>query len=347
MTFWILAASLTGLTCLALLAALRSPAGDAADADRAFYDLQIAEIDRQVGLKLIGEAEAVSARTEAARRLLDIAPAPSEATPSHGARKLASMLVLALVPLVALPVYWRTGSPAVPSFALATRPPPVIADGGLSAMLARIEAHLKETPGDGRGHEIVAPIYMRLERHADAAHAYAEAIRLLGSTASRQAGLGEALVYVGKGVMGEEARAAFRAALEQDANEARSLFFLALGADQAGQPAEAVSWLERLDAGLPEGPFRNEVQARLAQLRGGVSALAGVPESQQQAIRTMVEGLASRLASNGGTAEEWARLVKALYVLQERDRAQAILSEARQTFAGDPAALKLVEEAAK
>ncbi len=70
MTFWIAAALLMGLTCLALIMALGRQAVVSGGHDRAFYRQQIAEIDRQAALKLIGEREAEAARTEAARRLL-------------------------------------------------------------------------------------------------------------------------------------------------------------------------------------------------------------------------------------------------------------------------------------
>ncbi len=61
----------------------------------------------------------------------------------------------------------------------------------------------------------------------------------------------------------------------------------------------------------------------------------------------MVEGLAQRLATSGGSAEEWARLIRALTVLKENDRAQTILAEARQRFAAEPEALKRIEEAGR
>jgi cytochrome c-type biogenesis protein CcmH len=60
-----------------------------------------------------------------------------------------------------------------------------------------------------------------------------------------------------------------------------------------------------------------------------------------------VEGLAQRLASSGGSAEEWARLIRALAVLNETDRAKLILGEARQKFAAQPDDLRRIEEAAK
>jgi cytochrome c-type biogenesis protein CcmH len=60
----------------------------------------------------------------------------------------------------------------------------------------------------------------------------------------------------------------------------------------------------------------------------------------------MVEQLAGRLASEGGTAAEWAQLITALGVLGDLDRAKAIYEEAATAFAGREADLALLREAA-
>ena len=64
-------------------------------------------------------------------------------------------------------------------------------------------------------------------------------------------------------------------------------------------------------------------------------------------IRGMVEGLALRLAEDGGPPEDWARLIGALGVLGETARARAIWDEARQAFADSPQALAAIRAAAE
>jgi cytochrome c-type biogenesis protein CcmH len=71
------------------------------------------------------------------------------------------------------------------------------------------------------------------------------------------------------------------------------------------------------------------------------------PEERADMVRGMVEGLAARLASQGGPAEDWARLISALGVLGENDRALAILSEAEQVFAAHLADLDTIRDAAR
>jgi cytochrome c-type biogenesis protein CcmH len=61
----------------------------------------------------------------------------------------------------------------------------------------------------------------------------------------------------------------------------------------------------------------------------------------------MVAGLASRLESQGGSAEEWARLMRSYAVLGQRDKAAASAQRARQALAQDPAALKTIDTMAQ
>ena len=50
----------------------------------------------------------------------------------------------------------------------------------LAAAIAKIEAHLAQHPDDGRGYEVLAPVYLRIGRANDAVRAASEALRLLG-----------------------------------------------------------------------------------------------------------------------------------------------------------------------
>jgi len=60
-------------------------------------------------------------------------------------------------------------------------------------------------------------------------------------------------------------------------------------------------------------------------------------------IKGMVNSLETRLATQGGAAEDWARLIRALTVLEQNDRARAILDEARGVFEGEDSAQSLFD----
>ena len=69
-------------------------------------------------------------------------------------------------------------------------------------------------------------------------------------------------------------------------------------------------------------------------------------EDQQQMIRDMVGRLSERLASEGGSAPEWARLIRAYGVLGEVDKAAAIWAEAKAKFNNDTEAMAGLKAAA-
>jgi cytochrome c-type biogenesis protein CcmH len=356
MVFWIAAAVLTAATCLVLLRSLNqgAVAGEAArvDHDRRFYDAQIAEIERQSRIGLIGDAEAQSAKAEAARRLL--AADDLVVNQSSGPGRGHLIAVAVFVPMLTLPVYLLAGTPSMPSFPLAARKADPVAaaqSGDVMSALAKVEEHLRRNPDDGRGHEIIAPIYLRMGRHDDAVNSFAAALRILGPTGERLASVGEARVYQADGRVTPEAKQDFDAAMALDPKHVKSRFFLALAAQQADDKPKAIALLTALQGDLPDGELKAEIGRQIATLTGapaGGGAIAALPQAQQnEAIRGMVEGLAQRLATTGGSADEWARLIRALTVLGERDRVGAILGEARQKFAAQPEALRMIEDAAK
>src|SRR5690606_6567702 len=123
---------------------------------------------------------------------------------------------------------------------------------------------------------------------------------------------------------------------------------------------EGAYWLPMLEQQLPElawfaGQHRYEMPGRrvAAPATAGpssadVAAAATLSEAERrQMIQGMVEGLMERLATEGGTAPEWAQLLRALGVLQDQTRATAILKEARERFAGRAEDLALIEAAAR
>jgi cytochrome c-type biogenesis protein CcmH len=76
------------------------------------------------------------------------------------------------------------------------------------------------------------------------------------------------------------------------------------------------------------------------------AAEAMSPEERAEMIRSMVAGLAERLATEGGPAADWARLIQAYGVLGEAEAARAIHAEALERFAGSAGDLALIAEAA-
>jgi len=70
------------------------------------------------------------------------------------------------------------------------------------------------------------------------------------------------------------------------------------------------------------------------------------PAARASMIEGMVSSLSNRLATQGGTAEEWAQLIVATSVLERTTEAREILVEARDVFGSSEESLALIEAAA-
>ena len=355
MLIWIIFALMTAAAVFAVLWPLgrAQPAifADTAGA-KMLYRSQLAEIERDLKRGLIGGAEAEAAKAEAARRLLRasaVTEAPAvESEPSLRRRRAASAIALSLVPLIALLVYGANGMPGLPDQPLAARMKASTTTQDFDVALARIEAHLAANPQDGKGWAVLAPVYLRQGRFDAAARAFDAAIRYDGATAERHAGRGEALVLEAGGVVTAAARESFAAAVAIEPGNPRARFFLAIGREQDGDRAGAIAAFRALIADAPPAsPWLGAVKARLAEVEGGSEAAGAIaslsPSDRQAAIKGMVEGLASRLADGGGSADEWVRLIRSQSVLGDRPAALKSVATARERLAADKPGLAAVE----
>ncbi len=359
MLLWVAMAVMTGLAVLAVLwpLARRPAAGEAVADDTAVYRDQLREVERDRARAVIDEAEAEAARTEIGRRLLAAAERrKAEAAVSAGPGRLRALTLAVLVglPLFGLGTYIALGSPDLPGQPLAGR-----LDGDPNKesgerLLARAEAALAQDPENGEGWEIMAPVYMRLGRYQDAVRAYGNAIRLLGSTADREAMHGIAQVATAGGVVTADARGAFDRALALDPKHLQARISKALAQEQDGDRAAAVATLKAVVAEAPPGaPWLPGMRQEIARLeappaRGptaeDVAAAEKLGEDDRTAmVRGMVEGFAARLASEGGAVDDWLRLVRSYSVLGEKEKARTAAAKARETYAGDGEALAKIE----
>jgi cytochrome c-type biogenesis protein CcmH len=335
---WFVLAGLTAFAVLAVmwpllrssLAAQQQPAGSS---EAAFYKAQLDEIARDVERGLLPEGEARGARAEAARRLLSAdARIEAAAAPRSRNRLAAALLIAVGLPAIAFPIYALIGAPQMRDEPLASREPASHAASDIEAAVAGVEKHLIAAPDDGRGWAVLGPVYMRLERYDDAAHAYSEALRLLGEDSARRAAYGEALTAAAGGVVTDKAREAFGKALAGEPGNPQARFYLALAAEQDGRKDDARSAYEALVADAPpDAAWLDTVKTRLAMLKGeprpaAADAPAPNASGEQAMIEGMVARLAGRLATSGGSLEEWVRLIRAYAVLHQADKARAALA---------------------
>jgi cytochrome c-type biogenesis protein CcmH len=346
------------------LARQRAPAAGASDI--AVYRDQLEEIERDRADGRIGHEEFEAARVEVSRRLLGAAALAGAATADTDPRRWRRIAALAsaviALPLIAVPLYAWLGSPGLPGEPLASRTSGEGEGPSIAALIVRIERHLETNPNDGRGWEVIAPVYLRLERFDDAVKARRNALNLLGATAQREVDLGTAMAMAAGGVVTPDSKAAFERAETIEPGNVQAMFFLGIAAQQDGNETEAARiWRDLVAKAPADAPWLPMVRDRLARVapdaalppaRGptpedvaGAQAMA--PEAREQFIRTMVERLASRLRENGSDVAGWLRLLRAYMVMGERDKARVAANEAREALAGEPEKLKLLDAGLK
>ena len=281
---WVVFALLTGVAVLAMLwPLLHAPQAVARkDANVAFYEAQIAEIGRDAERGLISAVDAAAAKVEAGRRLIaagdasdaSIASARKEPKLAGRRRTFAAAIAIVVVPAVGFGLYRYVGHPNLPDEPLIARLNAKPDKMDVAVAVAKIEAHLKQDPDDGKAYEVLAPIYLNLGRTDDAVHAYANALRLLGDTPERRAGYGAALVLAAGGRVTPEARAAFQAALAEDPNIPQAQFFLGVAAEQDGDKAGAVTIWTKLLADAPaDAPWAGFVRQKIVADGGNPASL--------------------------------------------------------------------------
>lgn len=354
MFLWIILAILTAAVAAVFLVTLARgsrPAVDDRAGEIAVYRDQLKELERDRGLGLISAQDAEYAKAEIGRRLIAVAgdadkdadcPAP------RGGITATGVVMTALVPAVGLSLYLLLGSPQLPDQPLEAR----LANPGnnMALLVAKAERHLAQNPKDGAGWDLLAPIYFRSMRLADAELAYRNAIRFLGASPERLSGLGETLVAGTDGIVTEDARLAFEESVRLEPGNPRARFYVALGLEQSGRRDEARAAFEAIAKDSPaDAPWMELVQQHIASTGGTPQATANaapggptsddmaaaedMPEGDRQdMIRGMVESLAARLEGDPNNLEGWLRLVRSYSVLGDKEKAAEALKAGLKTF---------------
>ncbi len=185
------------------------------------------------------------------------------------------------------------------------------------------------------------------------------------ATAADHANRALALVAEAQGYVSPEAEAELRAALTLDLTNEVARYLVGEMFLQGGRFDQTFRfWRPLAEDGDPNAPWVASIRERI----GMVADLAGIryelpgaagpsagdmaaaaemsPEDRQAMIEGMVAQLSDRLASDGGSVEDWERLIRSLAVLERLDDAQRIYDEAMVRFEGRPAELSFLRMAA-
>lgn len=248
-------------------------------------------------------------------------------------------------------------------------PPAPIADlpADYVAMVDQLRDAVQARPDDLDGWNLLSLHEAQSGNFAAAALAQARVITLKGTLVSTAdvVALLDRMVAATNGYVSPEAEAAARAILERDPANAGALYYIGLLYAQTDRPDIAFGlWRQVVEAPGAQGIHYELASAQIADAAfaagvdyapppasgpsaADIEAAAEMDAADQTAlIEGMVAGLAERLATDGGPASDWARLIASYGVLGQLDAARAIWTEAQVVFAADPAALDILMVAA-
>jgi cytochrome c-type biogenesis protein CcmH len=338
---------------------------DRSGSDIAVYRDQLEEIDRDEGTGLVGSAEAEAARVEVSRRLIaaaDSAKAASVAVapvPAGRIRFATLAAAILLLPLGAGMTYLALGSPNLVPVSMDAAAGGQALPNGIEDTVNEVETYLESNPKNGRGWELLAPVYLRLGRFDDAVRARRNALEIFGPDAARLGDLGEAIVVASNGVVTPEAKGLFERANAADPEDVMAQYYLGLSAKQEGRREEAVQRWTALVSSAREGaewlPMVKNALARVdeksppmmvAAPAAATASPAAVspPEHSGSAIEAMVERLAQRLKQDGSDVPGWVQLVRSYRVLGQSDKVKAATADAHAALAGNPEALQRLDQ---
>ena len=246
-------------------------------------------------------------------------------------------------------------------------PAPPAPDPAFLDLMDKLRTTLATRPDDVVGLGLLARNEAALGNLAAAEAAQRQIIAAKGdaATADDHAGLAEVMIRAAGGYISPEAEAELVRTLELDPANGAARYFSGLMFAQGGRYDRAFTlWSQLIDEGPGDAPWIAPIRAQLPEIafRAGVAYdlppesgpgaddIAAAAEMSAEERQAMIEGmvaqLSERLASEGGPAEDWARLIRALGVLQDTEQAKTIYAEAQTRFAGDDAALSFLKEAA-
>jgi cytochrome c-type biogenesis protein CcmH len=307
--FWIiavvLAAAALAFVLPPLLRTRRAPPGAAVDATNvAVYRDQLRELDVDLAAGTLAREQYDDARREIEARLLDdvrdSGAGPRAAAPGRWAAISAGIAI----PLVSILIYFAVGNPAALS--------PESGSHGITRqqiedMVDRLAARMKENPGDPIGWAMLGRSYSVLDRFAEAAVAYANAVKNSPPDAQLLADYADALAMAqGRRLEGEPEKLIARA-LEIDPRNVKALALAGTVAFEKHDFNGAIAhWRKILDIVPPNSDMADSIRDSIAdaqQLAGGkvkappAPALAAAPSpGKVSGTVQLAPALAARIA---------------------------------------------------
>ena len=245
------------------------------------------------------------------------------------------------------------------------------AEGQYTDLVKKLRETVEKRPDDIEGHRILVGVETGLENYRAALRAQQRILDILGGQAGAEDFFeyAQLMIFASGMYVSPEAEAALRAALARDPANEGALYYMGLMMLQNDRADVAFSaWRRLLNEGDPEAPWQQFISQdieEVAAMAGAVNFELPAPRLKEPSaadieaasdmsagdredfIRSMVAQLSDRLATEGGSAAEWARLISSYGILGEVENAKIIWTEAEAVFVGDQGAMDQLRAAAK
>ena len=245
-------------------------------------------------------------------------------------------------------------------------------EGNYGELVKKLRQKVAERPTDLEGLKLLAGIEAKIGNIDEAVKVQQQFLKVLGDSASDLDFFNYADLLINQvgGLVSPEAEKALRSALRINPQNGGAMYYIGLMLAQNDRPDLALRlWKQLLKSENLEAPWipliRDDIE-RLAVLAGDTKfkppliELTPGPtaedvdiasqmsnEERQEMIRGMVSRLSERLSTDGGSPNEWARLINALGVLGEIQSAKSAWIEAKNIFKGSPTSLEILNTAAQ
>ncbi|MCO4848285.1 MAG: c-type cytochrome biogenesis protein CcmI [Yoonia sp.] len=262
----------------------------------------------------------------------------------------------------------REARPSQAAMAAAAPPPvPVEVPDDYRASVVQLRLIVPTRPDDLNGWALLATHEGQLRNFNAAAAAQEKVVALKAADATPDdvRRLLDLLVAAADGLVSPEAETLVRVLLDQDPADVTARYYLGALYNQTDRPDIALRmWRPIVDDGdvtqfhvasarsqIEDAAYRAGTTYTLPAARGpsaeDIANAVDLSEAERDGmIRNMVAGLSDRLATTGGPAAEWARLIRAYGVLGDPLAATEVWLEASEVFAGSQTAMATLQDAA-
>ncbi len=336
--------------------------------DIAVYKDQLAELERELERNVLSDEQAERGRFEIHQRMLEASTYSKKhntAVNHKGSLKPDWLIIslIGIIPLFAVALYLKLGSPQMPDYPLAQRTDIVAPHSGttgtapaMSEIIDRLRDRLEENPEDIEGWRLLSRSLVSMSNFNEASLVYQRIYQMSGDIMDKSNYAEASMMASGQDIT-PDILAIFQEVADADPLDARANFYIGQAALQSGDTKSALQiWIDLLYFSPPDAPWipsiENQIRTvaqeanielgtiRASQRAIDIAAKAGLGEGtslpgptvedianaqqmneqdQNEMIRSMVQRLADRLASEPNDPQGWNRLANAYKVLGETD----------------------------